>query len=79
MVRSLLFSSQDDEMNKFIREGMREGVTSLFDSRITFSGSVDEENLILEKLKDFTRESEGGGASTQSKIRYGGGWYGAVL
>ena len=57
-------------MNKFAREGMRGGVTSLFDSRITFTGSVDEENFILGKLQDFTRESEGGKASAQSKIRY---------
>ena len=66
----LFFSSQDTEMNKFAREGMRGGVTSLFDSRITFTGSADEENFILGKLQDFTRESEGARASAQSKIRY---------
>ena len=66
-------------MNKFVREGMRGGVTSLFDSRITFTGSVDEENFILGKLQDFTRESEGDRASTESKIRYGVVCHGGVL
>jgi len=38
--------------------GMRGGVTALFDSRVTFAGTVQEEQFILKKLLEFARECE---------------------
>jgi len=37
---------------------MRGGVTALFDSRVTFAGTAQEEQFILKKLLEFARECE---------------------